>query len=387
MPSPREDGRPLWNRSNAWPADHHSGHIQHPVILDDVVYVSPNGYSLIDGEIVTTNVGLREGCHTYIAAGNTLVYRGQSRQVTMWDRESESTSSWPRLRPSCWLSFIPANGMLLLPEGGGGCSCGGWMETSIGFAPTIGRDDPSPHHHLALASRRRGGGGLADATDTTTGAHIRLQSPYPSHSNRHGSTNPQNFPRPLTGQRSGMPTPATMVCNRCAISIQHSLLRARATVSISDLLLTMPPTAWTRRPAASAGSFSPAARSACRRRSTQVAPTLGRTTASPTASMPLPEPSSGASVPCPMPGSSPRTTSWSRPGRSAPASSSRRTGIFRSLAVPLEEILSLRCRRHQRRSAFYRRGRGAHAPGCPAELCGKTLRTAGARRADRFRPG
>ena len=44
-------------------------------------------------------------------------------------------SSWPRLRSSCWLSTIPAAGMLLSPEGGGGCSCGIWMETSIGFMP------------------------------------------------------------------------------------------------------------------------------------------------------------------------------------------------------------------------------------------------------------
>ena len=39
------------------------------------------------------------------------------------------------LRPGCWLSTIPANGMLLSPEGGGGCSCGKWMEASIGFMP------------------------------------------------------------------------------------------------------------------------------------------------------------------------------------------------------------------------------------------------------------
>ncbi|MFT4548380.1 MAG: outer membrane protein assembly factor BamB [Verrucomicrobiales bacterium] len=129
------DGKLLWNRSNAWAANHHSGHIQHPVILDNTLYVSPNGYSMTDGEIVTTKVGAREGCHTYIGAGDTLIYRGAGRVVSIWDRHSETVSNWPRLRPSCWLSFIPANGMLLLPEGGGGCSCGGWMETSLGFAP------------------------------------------------------------------------------------------------------------------------------------------------------------------------------------------------------------------------------------------------------------
>ncbi len=129
------DGSPLWNRSNPWPADHHSGHIQHPVIVEDTIYLQPNGYDLKTGEITTTNVGERSGCHTYVGARDALIYRGAGRRVAMWNRETESVSAWDRLRPSCWLSFIPANGMLLVPEGGGGCSCGGWMETSIGFAP------------------------------------------------------------------------------------------------------------------------------------------------------------------------------------------------------------------------------------------------------------
>ena len=129
------DGEPLWQRSNPWPNDHHSGHIQHPVILNGTIYLQPNGYDLASGEITTTKVGSRSGCHTYIGARDALIFRGEGRQVALWDREKETVTSWSRLRPSCWLSLIPANGMLLVPEGGGGCSCGGWMETSIGFAP------------------------------------------------------------------------------------------------------------------------------------------------------------------------------------------------------------------------------------------------------------
>jgi hypothetical protein len=53
----------------------------------------------------------------------------------MWDVASEKVTGWYNLRPSCWLSTVPANGMVLSPEGGGGCSCGNWLETSIGFAP------------------------------------------------------------------------------------------------------------------------------------------------------------------------------------------------------------------------------------------------------------
>ncbi len=128
-------GVSLWDRSVPWADDHHSGHIQHPVITGGNVYLQPNGYRLRTGEIITKKVGRREGCHTYVGAGGALIYRGKSRQISMWDKKTESVSSWPRLRPSCWLNTIPASGMLLVPEGGGGCSCGGWMETSIGFLP------------------------------------------------------------------------------------------------------------------------------------------------------------------------------------------------------------------------------------------------------------
>ncbi len=130
-----ETGKPTWRKSSAWADDHHSGHFQHPVITAGIIYLQPNGYRLKSGELVTSKVGRREGCHTYVGAGGALIYRGKSRQISMWDRQTESVTTWPRLRPSCWLNTIPASGMLLVPEGGGGCSCGGWMETSIGFLP------------------------------------------------------------------------------------------------------------------------------------------------------------------------------------------------------------------------------------------------------------
>jgi hypothetical protein len=61
----------------------------------------------------------------------------RSGNVTLWDNATGRSTSWQRLRPGCWLSTIPAAGMLLSPEAGGGCSCGSWMETSIGFAPQV----------------------------------------------------------------------------------------------------------------------------------------------------------------------------------------------------------------------------------------------------------
>ena len=53
----------------------------------------------------------------------------------MWDTDRERATGWERLRPGCWLSVVPACGMLLTPEAGGGCWCSNWLETSVGFAP------------------------------------------------------------------------------------------------------------------------------------------------------------------------------------------------------------------------------------------------------------
>ena len=82
-------------------------------------------------------IGRRSGCHTYVGTKDALIYRGAGRQIAMWGQETKKVTAWNRLRPSCWLSVVPAAGMLLVPEGGGGCSCGGWMETSLAFRPRV----------------------------------------------------------------------------------------------------------------------------------------------------------------------------------------------------------------------------------------------------------
>jgi len=88
---------------------------------------------LVDGEVLPQRMPVADGCGLYYAAAHGIFVRHEN--ITMRNAESEKLSSWPRLRSSCGLSTIPAAGMLLSPEGGGGSSCGIWMETSIGFMP------------------------------------------------------------------------------------------------------------------------------------------------------------------------------------------------------------------------------------------------------------
>ncbi len=132
----RDTGKQRWQRSVNWPSDNHGAHMQHAVLMNEKIYVQPHVISADDGSVLKTGtLGKRRGCATPIGAGNSIIYRGGSGPLTLWSLEDDKPSEFTRLRPSCWLSTIPAQGMLFSPEGGGGCSCGGWMETSIGFAP------------------------------------------------------------------------------------------------------------------------------------------------------------------------------------------------------------------------------------------------------------
>jgi hypothetical protein len=137
-------GNLQWEQSSAWPSADHSGHIQHPVLTEDRFYLEPRAFDLRTGEQLPGHIGARSGCTTYIASSDALIYRGADRKISMWDPGTGQVTGWTRLRPSCWLSVIPAGGLLQVPEGGAGCSCGGWMETSLAFAPRslLGLDTP-----------------------------------------------------------------------------------------------------------------------------------------------------------------------------------------------------------------------------------------------------
>ena len=126
------NGSNLWKTSFSWAKDNHGGHMARPAIVGDTLYVRPKVFDLPTGKLRDETIP-GGGCGTYAATLNALFFRNSN--VTVWSADGGSSSSWNRLRPDCWLSTIPAAGLLLSPEAGGGCSCGSWMETSLAFAP------------------------------------------------------------------------------------------------------------------------------------------------------------------------------------------------------------------------------------------------------------
>ncbi|MCR9199195.1 MAG: PQQ-binding-like beta-propeller repeat protein [Planctomycetaceae bacterium] len=129
------DGAHRWTSRAPWAGGKgdHGKAMMRPAISGDRIYLRPHVLSLTDGRVRKEKMPDGHGCGTYACTADSVLYRAKT--VTMWSPDNQQTSTWDRLRPDCWLSTIPACGMLLSPEGGGGCSCGSWMETSIGFLP------------------------------------------------------------------------------------------------------------------------------------------------------------------------------------------------------------------------------------------------------------
>ena len=129
------DGSERWSQKTAWPGGKgdHGKAMMRPAIVGDRILLRPDVLSVTDGSILPEKMPDGHGCGTYACTADAVFYRAGT--LTMWNPETKQKSTWTRLRPDCWLSSIPAGGMLLSPEGGGGCSCGSWLETSIGFIP------------------------------------------------------------------------------------------------------------------------------------------------------------------------------------------------------------------------------------------------------------
>lgn len=133
-----DGGEQLWNQTFRWPGGKgdHGKAMSRPAIVGDRVYVRPHAFQLADGKRLPQQMP-GGGCGTYACSSGAIFFRAGT--VTMWNQDTGKATGWSRLRPDCWLSAIPAAGMLLSAEGGGGCSCGTWMETSVGFKPVSHR--------------------------------------------------------------------------------------------------------------------------------------------------------------------------------------------------------------------------------------------------------
>jgi len=132
-----ETAKPVWDVSFGWQANHHGKHLSRPAVSGNLVYLRPKVLDLETGKEIVGSFPKGHQCGTY--ALTTKAWFARAGTTTMWSVDEQQVSAWDRIRTDCWLSTIPAGGMVLSPEGGGGCSCGTWIETSLGFLPQVYR--------------------------------------------------------------------------------------------------------------------------------------------------------------------------------------------------------------------------------------------------------
>ncbi len=126
-------GQGLWSESHKEEKGHHSGHLQHPVVVDGVFYSDQRAFDLKTGKILRNDLPSRRGCGTMSAGRYALFFRNYFH--SMWDLASNTRTQFEGIRGGCWLGLVPAGGMLLAPESSAGCSCTHAIQTSVGYTP------------------------------------------------------------------------------------------------------------------------------------------------------------------------------------------------------------------------------------------------------------
>jgi len=126
-------GSLIWEDHHAAGKDHHSGHLQHPVIIGNTFFSDQWAFDMRTGKQVRDDLPERRGCGTMSASNHSLFFRHYFHG--MWNLDTNKRSQFEGIRSGCWLGLIPAGGMLLAPESSAGCSCTHSIQTSVGYLP------------------------------------------------------------------------------------------------------------------------------------------------------------------------------------------------------------------------------------------------------------
>ncbi len=108
------DGRRLWDRKAAYDT--------RPIICGDTIYAEGGAWKLLTGVAVPFNFQRSYGCGQIAAGARVLVFR--SATIGYCDiGPNPKVRNFGGVRPGCWITAIPAGGMILAPNGAAHCTC------------------------------------------------------------------------------------------------------------------------------------------------------------------------------------------------------------------------------------------------------------------------
>lgn len=133
-----KDGKLLWSKS--------VGYRVRPVLIGDTLHTEPWAFDVRTGEArlrVNPITGVPEPfqfarpghhCGLPIGTANAMFFRSWCLGYYDLLRDA-GTAHFGAQRPGCWINFIPAGGLLLMPEASAGCMCAFPNMCSVAFQP------------------------------------------------------------------------------------------------------------------------------------------------------------------------------------------------------------------------------------------------------------
>jgi len=111
----------------------HGGLIQHPLVVQDVVYTDNRAYAIRSGKLLREDLPQRKKCGNMAASNHSMFFRHFYHGI--WDLETDERIELQGIRSGCWIGIIPAQGLMLAPESSSGCSCTHSIQTSAAWVP------------------------------------------------------------------------------------------------------------------------------------------------------------------------------------------------------------------------------------------------------------
>ena len=128
------NGNPIWQHTTVTNKTHHSGHLSHPLVIGDRVFVNKLTFDRKTGKVLDENKDFDwHGCGVTSASRHTIFRRYEYHG--MMDLETRKRTEFLGVRSGCWLSIIPSGGTVLAPETSAGCSCTHAVQTSLAYVP------------------------------------------------------------------------------------------------------------------------------------------------------------------------------------------------------------------------------------------------------------
>ena len=131
------DGSLLWSRDVRYS--------RRPLIVGDIIYAYPRAYRLrtgaavervhpVTGEKAPWELRKFHGCGAYSACPGAMFFRSAS--IGYHDLVGDyGTTTFGGLRPNCWISMVPANGVVIAPEASAGCVCSYPIKSTVVLQP------------------------------------------------------------------------------------------------------------------------------------------------------------------------------------------------------------------------------------------------------------